>query len=301
MIRDCIVIGSGIAGMTAAIYLARAGHRPVCTHSYEVQENTSSVPLVENFPGFMGTGQELFDRVSEQCASLGVEFDDSLVTDLDLEKKTMRTEDGRLFRYSAVVVASGCSPRRIYDGVDKHLGNGLSYCSVCDGAMSSGMNVVVVGAGNSAFSEAMYLSSVAESVTILHRHAVKAEKSIVDAAMSRGNVFLRSGEVESISGELGCMDIRLTDGETVSCVMVFSAIGGVPNTSFISPKRALDAGGSIRCIDGCICDSSGSVFDGAFCAGDCCESIRQLAVAAGSGCRAAIRAVSLLNSKAGHR
>ncbi|KAA8830098.1 thioredoxin-disulfide reductase [Bifidobacterium tissieri] len=309
-IRDAIIIGSGPAGYTAAIYLARAGYQPlviagVLTPGGQLVNTTE----VENFPGFPEgvLGPDLMDRMREQAEKFGtmIEYDD--VTSVDFSDttpgaiKTLHTDGGNEYQARTVIVATGSEPRKLgVPGEKEFSGRGVSYCATCDGFFFRDKPIVVVGGGDSAMEEADFLSRFGSSVTIVHRRdEFRASRIMIERVQQNSKIELAMNSVvDEIHGDdaNGATEVVLRDvvsGEkrTIPANGVFVAIGHMPQTAFLNGALDLAADGTVI-VDG---GSTRTSVPGVFAAGDNADSVyRQAISAAGMGCRAALDAQAYL-------
>ncbi|OZG56654.1 thioredoxin-disulfide reductase [Bifidobacterium tissieri] len=309
-IRDAIIIGSGPAGYTAAIYLARAGYQPlviagVLTPGGQLVNTTE----VENFPGFPEgvLGPDLMDRMREQAEKFGtmIEYDD--VTSVDFSDttpgaiKTLHTDGGNEYQTRTVIVATGSEPRKLgVPGEKEFSGRGVSYCATCDGFFFRDKPIVVVGGGDSAMEEADFLSRFGSSVTIVHRRdEFRASRIMIERVQQNSKIELAMNSVvDEIHGDdaNGATEVVLRDvvsGEkrTIPANGVFVAIGHTPQTAFLNGALDLAADGTVI-VDG---GSTRTSVPGVFAAGDNADSVyRQAISAAGMGCRAALDAQAYL-------
>lgn len=308
--QDAIIIGSGPAGYTAAIYLGRAGHSPlVIAGALTPGGQLINTTEVENFPGFPDgiLGPDLMDAMKRQAERFGSEFlqDDVASVQDHGSYKTVTTNQGAIFRTRTVIIATGSQYRKLsVPGEAEFSGRGVSYCATCDGFFFRGKPIVVIGGGDSAFEEAEFLSRFGSSVTLIHRRdAFRASKIMVDRA--RGNeriTILTNSVVDEIQGdEQGVQSLtvrNVVSHETRSLAAngVFVAIGHTPSTDFLDGVVSRDASGYII-VDGA---STRTSVPGIFAAGDCVDSVyRQAISAAGMGCRAALDAQAYLAQVAG--
>ena len=309
LIHDAIIIGSGPAGYTAAIYLGRAGYRPlVITGALTPGGQLVNTTEVENFPGFPDgiLGPDLMDRMSAQAKKFGAELvqDDVVSVDFSGDIKTMRTDSGKQYQARAVIVATGSEPRKLgVPGEREYSGRGVSYCATCDGFFFRNKPIVVVGGGDSAMEEADFLSRFGSSVTIVHRRdTFRASRIMVDRVKQNPKIeFAMNAVVSAIRGDDkgGAAEVELTDTvtgdiRTIPANGVFVAIGHIPQTDFLGGALERNDDGTLR-VDG---SSTRTSIDGVFAAGDNADSVyRQAISAAGMGCRAALDAQAYLVSQ----
>ncbi|NEG95519.1 thioredoxin-disulfide reductase [Bifidobacterium sp. SMB2] len=304
--HDVIIIGSGPAGYTAAIYLGRAGYRPlIIAGALTPGGQLVNTSEVENFPGFPEgiLGPELMDRMREQAEKFGavIEYDDVTSVDFSGDEKTLHTDSGTDYQAKAVIVATGSQHRKLgVPGEEEFAGRGVSYCATCDGFFFRNKPIVVVGGGDSAMEEADFLSRFGSSVTIVHRRGeFRASKIMVERAQQNPKIrFELNATVSAIHGDdqSGATEVELTDvttGETrvIPANGVFVAIGQIPQTEFLGGAVETAADGTIK-VDGA---SSRTSAPGVFAAGDNADAVYQQAItAAGMGCRAALDAQAYL-------
>lgn len=307
---DVIIIGSGPAGYTAAIYLGRAGYHPVViagalTPGGQLVNTTE----VENFPGFPDgiMGPDLMDAMRKQAERFGAEivYDDVVSADVQGDSKHVVLDGGDTYTARAVIVATGSQVRKLgVPGEAEYSGRGVSYCATCDGFFFRGKPIVVVGGGDSALTEADFLSRFGSSVTVIHRRdTFRASRILVDRAEKNPKVdFRMNAVVERVNGddESGAHSVTIRDtvtGDTTEIPAngVFVAIGHTPATGFLHGALQLDEHGYIT-VDGA---STRTSVPGVFAAGDVVDGVyRQAISAAGMGCRAALDAQAYLVEQA---
>ena len=307
---DVIIIGSGPAGYTAAIYLGRAGYHPVViagalTPGGQLVNTTE----VENFPGFPDgiMGPDLMDAMRKQAERFGAEivYDDVVSADVQGDSKRVVLDGGDTYTARAVIVATGSQVRKLgVPGEVEYSGRGVSYCATCDGFFFRGKPIVVVGGGDSALTEADFLSRFGSSVTVIHRRdTFRASRILVDRAEKNPKVdFRMNAVVERVNGddESGAHSVTIRDtvtGDTTEIPAngVFVAIGHTPATGFLHGALQLDEHGYIT-VDG---SSTRTSVPGVFAAGDVVDGVyRQAISAAGMGCRAALDAQAYLAEQA---
>jgi thioredoxin reductase (NADPH) len=297
-VHDVIVVGSGPAGYTAAIYTARANLSPIVfagsvTAGGELMNTTE----VENYPGFIDgiMGPELMSSMQQQAERFGadIRYEDVVALELEGEVKTVTLEDGSVHRAHAVIIATGSAYRELGLPDEKRLaGRGISWCATCDGFFFKDQDIAVVGGGDSAMEEALFLTKFAKSVTVVHRRdSLRASKIMQDRALNHEKIkFQWNSAVTGIDGTDKVTALRLTDTvdgtESVLPVTgVFVAIGNDPRVDLVKGKLDLTAEGTIA-VDG---RSSRTSVAGVFAAGDVIDpTYRQAITASGSGCVAAI-------------
>lgn len=304
-IHDAVIIGSGPAGYTAAIYLGRAGYHPtVIAGALTPGGQLVNTTEVENFPGFPDgvMGPDLMDAMQQQAEKFGAEliYDDVASVDFSKPVKTLTLDGGDVLSARAVIITTGSSYRKLgVPGEEQYSGRGVSYCATCDGFFFRDKPIVVVGGGDSAFEEAQFLSRFGSSVTLVHRRdTFRASKIMVDRAKENEKIrIITNAVVESVNGDdTGATSVTLRDvvsHETseLEASGIFVAIGHTPSTSFLGDAVALDDDGYIV-VDGA---STRTSVNGVFAAGDVVDrTYRQAISAAGMGCRAALDAQSYL-------
>jgi len=304
-VRNVIIIGSGPAGYTAALYAARADLQPLVFEgsvtSGGALMNTTDV---ENFPGFPDgiMGPDLMDLLRKQAERFGAELvaDDVLAVDMKAEPKVVKT-DTETYLARAVIIASGSGYRKLgVTGEDRMAGHGVSWCATCDGFFFRGQDIVVVGGGDSAMEEALFLTRFSH-VTVVHRRdALRASKIMQDRAFANPKItFLWNREVTEILGEDRVTGVRLRDTVTGAEEIhpaggLFVAIGHDPRSGLFAEQLPTDADGYLV-VDQ---PSTRTVIDGVFACGDVVDrTYRQAVTAAGTGCAAALDAERWLASQ----
>ncbi|HNV26899.1 MAG TPA: thioredoxin-disulfide reductase [Nitrospira sp.] len=299
-----VIIGSGPAGLTAAIYAARANLSPLLIEGWQSGGQLTTTTEVENYPGFSKgiMGPELMKEMRGQAERFGTEFLTGDVSAIDLSTRPFRlTIDGeRAIEAGALILATGASPIRLGLPNEHRLtGYGVSTCATCDGYFFRGQDVVVVGGGDSAVEEATFLTKFARTVTIVHRRdKLRASKIMQDRAMNNEKIsFAWNSVVEDILGKELVTGVRLKNIVTgsstdLACAGVFVAIGHRPNTDLVKGQLEMDEHGYILTSRG-----TNTSVAGVFAAGDVQDAkYRQAITAAGSGCMAAIDAERFLES-----
>jgi thioredoxin reductase (NADPH) len=306
-VNNVIIIGSGCAGLTAAIYAGRANLEPLVIDGYETGGQLTLTSAVENFPGFPEgiVGPDLIENMRKQAQRFGARFKTGAITEVDLSRRPFDIFSGSdVYKAHALIVASGATARMI--GLEcerKLIGRGVSTCATCDGYFFRGKEIAVVGGGDSAMEEANFLSKFASRVHLLHRRTdFRASKIMVDRARRNEKIrFLTPVIVEEIldvsKGAVESVTLRNVQTNEVSALPVegvFVAIGHDPNTTMFRGKLAMDDGGYLITHDG-----SKTNIAGVFAAGDVQDHhYRQAVTAAGSGCMAAIDAEKFLEMRA---
>ena len=311
-VREVIIIGSGPAGYTAAVYAARAGLRPLLFEgSVTAGGALMNTTEVENFPGFRDgiMGPDLMEAMRAQAERFGTEFvtDDVVSVALDGPVKSVTDGDGTTYAARAVILAMGSAYRELGLPDEKRLsGHGVSWCATCDGFFFRDQDIAVVGGGDSAVEEATFLTKFAHSVTIIHRRdELRASKIMAARAHSNDKIrFAWNSQVTAIHGDAKLSGVTLTDTTTgqqreLAVTGLFVAIGHDPRNELVNGVIALDAGGYVL-VDG---RSTRTNVAGVFACGDLVDhTYRQAITAAGSGCAAALDAEHYLTAlaDAGH-
>lgn len=298
-VENVVVLGSGCAGLTAAIYAARANLTPLVVGGVESGGQLSLTTDVENYPGFPEgvQGPVLIQRMREQAERFGARFLHGDATAVDLSHRPFVLDvEGETVETRTLVVCTGASARMLgVPGERRLLGHGLSTCATCDGAFFRDQEIVVVGGGDSAMEEAIFLTRFARRVIVIHRReALRASKIMQDRAFANPKIeFLWNTVVEEIQGDSTVTGVRLwnhpTDERRVLPVDgVFLAIGHVPNTKIFEHQLPLDSQGYIVLKEE---GRSLTAVEGVFAGGDVHDHLyRQAVTAAGAGCRAAMDA-----------
>jgi len=297
MTYDIAILGSGPAGLTAAIYGARAKLGVIVLGGAELGGQMGKIATLENYPGFLGKGMDLAEFMKKQAESFGAKV--VMESALKIEKNDsgfrIRT-DAAAYDAKTVIVATGGSPKRLLiQGAKEFTGRGVSYCATCDGFFYGGKTVAVYGGGNSALNDALYLANLAEKVIIIYRKPAftRGERVLVDRVESAKNIeCMFKTEIESLGGdESGLTFLTTNRGQKISVDGLFVAIGHEANTDFLSEDFSRDNLGRI------VADGP-RVADGLFVAGDVRSGNKmQICVATGWGCEAAMDAVTYLNKK----
>ncbi len=301
-VRDVVILGSGPAGLTAALYTARAELAPLVISGPDLGGQVSITYIVENYPGFPEgvEGSELVRRLKEQAERFGAEIRLDLATAVDLSRRPFRvtTQQGEVLART-LIIATGASPRTLdIPGEEELVGMGVSYCATCDGHFFKGMDVVVVGGGDSALEEALYLTRYATTVTVIHRRdALRAGRLLQKRAQKHPKIrFVLNTVVTEILGEDMVEAVRLRDVTTGAerifpTAGVFIFIGYEPNTALFRGQLELDERGYLK-----VRDMVHTSIPGVFAAGEVADSrYRQIITSAGMGAMAAMETVHFLS------
>jgi thioredoxin reductase (NADPH) len=310
-IRSTVILGSGCAGLTAAIYTGRAGLNPLVLEGHEPGGQLSMTTTVENFPGWPEgiQGPELIDNMRKQATRFGATFQLAHLNQVDLSVNPIRlqTSAGEILTRT-LIVASGASARWLGLPCEQALiGHGVSSCATCDGFFFRGKEIAVVGGGDSAMEEALFLTRFASKVTLLHRRSgFRASKIMLERVHAHPQIVLRPNTIiEEVLGveEKEVKGVRLRDvttGEVTTLPIsgLFLGIGHEPNTKMLVGQMDLDADGYIRTTGNVLTTFNGQVVPGVFACGDVQDRrYRQAITAAGSGCMAALEAEKFLEEQ----
>lgn len=293
-----VIIGTGPAGLTAAIYLARANLNPLVIEGTQPGGQLTTTTEVENFPGFPEgiTGPELMDNMRKQAERFGTRFQSGYVTRVDLSKRpfTLFMEGGAEITADAVIISTGASAKKIgISGETENIGRGVSTCATCDGFFFRNKKIIVIGGGDTAMEEAQFLTRFASEVRIVHRRKeLRASKIMQDRAHGNAKIewSLDSTPLEVLSNENGVTGVKVRNNasgeeEVLETDGIFLAIGHEPNTRFLEGQLKTDELGYIEVVPG----TSRTSVPGVFACGDVQDhTYRQAITSAGSGCMAAL-------------
>lgn len=304
--KNVIIIGSGPAGYTSALYLARAGYSPlVIAGALTPGGQLMNTTEVENYPGFADgiLGPDLMEAMQKQAEKFGAQIllNDVISVDFNGDLKAVTTDDGVTYTSKVVIVSTGSQVRKLgVPGEQEYSGRGVSYCATCDGFFFREKPIVVVGGGDSAFEEALFLTRFGSCVTLIHRRdSFRASKIMVDRARKNSKInFVLDSVVCSVNGVDGdaqsvtVKNVKTGETQNIEASGIFVAIGHSPSTSFLDGALDLNEDGTIS-VQGA---STKTSVPGVFAAGDVVDSVyRQAISAAGMGCRAALDAQAYLN------
>ena len=307
-LKKVVIIGSGSAAYTAAIYAARANLDPLVFGGVAMGGQLMITSDVENFPGFPEpvTGPDLMERMQKQVKRLGVTIINEYVIKVDLSKRPfyVETTEGTSATAQALIVATGANAKWLgIESEKKLMGHGVSACATCDGFFFKGKNVVVVGGGDTAMEEANFLTKFASSVTVVHRRdTLRASKIMVDRAQKNPKIsWVWDSAIEEVTGNGHVDGVKLKNLKTgaitpMKCEGVFVAIGHTPTTDFLGGQLKTNAAGYIETDD-----RTRTSVEGVFAAGDVMDDrYRQAVTAAGNGCKAALEAERWLADQGYH-
>jgi len=295
--HSLIILGSGPAGYTAAIYAARANLNPVVIQGQQAGGQLTTTTDVDNYPGYKDgvQGPEMMEDFKAQAERFGTEMIWDHINEADLSKRpfTLKGDDGT-YTCDALIIATGASAQYLgLPSEDAFAGRGVSACATCDGFFYRGKDVAVVGGGDTAVEEALYLANLCNKVTLIHRRdALRAEKIMQDKLLATDNIEVAWNSVtdEILGDDSGVTGIRLkstVDDSTRELDVhgVFIAIGHKPNTGFLGGQLDMDATGYLKTLG----KSTATSVEGVFAAGDVADPVyRQAVTSAGEGCKAAL-------------
>lgn len=282
---DCLIIGGGLAGLTAAIYTARAGLSTAVIEGEQCGGQAVMADLVENYPGFVGSGYELAEKTEQQAENVGVEIIYDEIESVDFEgkvKKAVGFENS--YEGKCVIVATGAKHKRAgFQGEENFTGAGVSYCAVCDGAFFADMEVAVIGGANTAVSEAIYLSNICKKVYLIYRKdKLRADNTLVERLNTKGNIEVLYNIIPVKVDGNDNVEKLITDKGELSVKGVFVAVGFNPSTTIFENKLELDEYGYIKTDSNLATNVSG-----VFAVGDCrTKQLRQMITAASDGANA---------------
>ncbi len=295
---DVIILGSGPAGLTAALYTARANKKTIVLGGDRLGGQMAGIATLENYPGWAGSGFELAQFMQKQCETFGAEVQfvsaKNITGNAESGYKVL-CDNGTEYVGRVVIIATGASPRKLeIEGAREFMGRGVSYCATCDGFFYSGKNVVVMGGGNSALNDALYLADLAKNVKIVYRKSAftRAEAVLRERVDARDNIeCLFNTDLAKIAAKTDSEDgeliITTTDGAEIVADGLFVAIGHEANTDYLTEDVKRDALGRI---------APDALPAGMYVAGDVQSELKmQIATAVGTGCSAAMDAILYLN------
>ena len=292
---DVIIMGSGPAGLTAALYCARGGKKTIILGGDTLGGQMAGIAKLENYPGWAGSGAELADFMKKQATSFGAEFVAASVREIAGDAVgafNLSASNGKKYVGKTVIIATGASPRKLeIAGARELFGRGVSYCATCDGFFYYGKDVMVMGGGNSALNDALYLADIAKTVKIVYRKGAftRAEEILRSRVAERENIecLFNPDLKQSAATDDDRLVVTTTADEKIVTDGLFVAIGHEANTDFLTEDVARDGMGRLRPTD---------LPTGIFVAGDVESDIKmQIATAVGTGCSAAMDAIAYLN------
>ena len=278
---EAIIIGSGIAGMTTAIYLKRGGINPLIIEESTPGGQLNRITTIENYPGYLKiNGPELTEEIYKQVSALDIEylFDKVIKVDLNKEEKEITTINNKL-TCKYLVIATGRLSKKLFKNDDDYAGKGISYCALCDGPLYKKKNVAVVGGGNSALEESLYLSEICNKVTLIHRNdSFRGDKTLVDQVLSKKNIdCVYNSNITEYNIENGKLtSVLLDNGNKIEVSGLFISIGSVPSTDIFDVTKEK---GFIIVDDECMTN-----VDNVYACGDVIKkNVYQLTTAASEG------------------
>jgi len=306
--RDTVILGSGCSGLTAAIYTARANLKPLVLEGHEPGGQLSITTLVENFPGWPEgiQGPELIENMKQQATRFGAELTMAHLVSVDLSKRPFELNLGKeTIHTRTLIIASGASARWLGIPSEQALiGHGVSSCATCDGFFFSGKEIAVIGGGDSAMEEALFLTRFATKVTLINRSEnFRASKIMLERAMAHPNIVFRTSTVvdevlgveeKDVKG-LKLRNIKTNVVENLPLSGLFLGIGHEPNAKAFRHQIDLDDDGYIKTVNNVFCTLNGQIVPGVFASGDVQDRrYRQAITAAGTGCMAALEVEKFL-------
>lgn len=287
---DCVIIGGGIAGLTSAIYTARAGLSTLIIERSQVGGQIVNSLDVENYPGYKSiNGYDLISNIKSQVIDLGVKIIDDEVIKLETDKVITKNNE---FIFKTAIIASGLERRTL--GFEKpYIGKGVSYCATCDGAFFRNKEVAVLGGGNTALDDALYLSNIASKVYLIHRRSeFRGSEGTLNKIKTKDNIELvLNRTITSINGDDTLSSITLDNGDELNISGLFIAIGLIPDTNCLGDLITKDESGFI------ISEDTTTNLPNIFVAGDVrTKNVRQLITAASDGAIAATNCINYINS-----
>lgn len=292
---DVIIMGSGPAGLTAALYCARGGKKTIVLGGDTLGGQMAGIDKLENYPGWAGSGAELAEFMKNQAASFGAEFVATSVREIAGDAVgafNLTASNGKKYVGKSVIIATGASPRKLeIIGARELFGRGVSYCATCDGFFYYGKDVMVMGGGNSALNDALYLADIAKNVKIVYRKGAftRAEEILRSRVAERENIecLFNTDLTQIAATDDDRLVVTTAADEKIVTDGLFVAIGHEANTDFLTEDVARDGMGRLRPTD---------LPTGIFVAGDVESDIKmQIATAVGTGCSAAMDAIAYLN------
>jgi len=298
-LRNVVILGSGPAGLTAALYTARANLNPLVLHGMQPGGQLTTTTEVENYPGFINgvDGNEMIDNMTHQAERFGAQFKFGVASSVDFSKRPFKvtTEEKEEFYAKSLIIATGARAKMLgIPSETKFWSKGVTTCATCDGAFFKQMDVCVIGGGDSAMEEAMFLTRMCSKVYLIHRRdKFRASKIMSERAASNSKIeFVMNSQIEEIYGSAKVEGVKVKDVTTevtrdIPLKGVFLGIGHEPNTDVFKGKLDMDSNGYLITKP----HSTKTNVEGVFACGDVQDSVfRQAITAAGTGCMAAIEA-----------
>ena len=295
---DVVIIGSGPGGSTAALYLARAGFHPIVLHGPTPGGQLTGTTDLENFPGWAGTGPDLVMKIEEQATAAGAEYRFEIVTEADLKSnpKILKTDAGTTYETRSVIIATGATAQYLGLPNETRLKNkGVSGCATCDGPLYKGKDVIVVGGGDAAVEEALFLCHIAKSTKLVHRRNELRASFAMKKKIEASNVqIIWDSVIVDVLGQDKVSGVRIKNVKTekeedVPCDGLFVAIGHKPATEIFKDQIELNKGYIVTH------DGPETSVPGVYACGDCADHVyRQAVTSAGTGCQAALKAERFL-------
>lgn len=287
---DCVIIGGGISGLTASIYLARAGLKTLILEANQIGGQIINSNNVENYPGYKSiSGYDLINNIKTQAESLGAEIINDEVIKLETNKVVTKKDE---YNFKTAIIASGLKKRTL-GFEDKYIGKGVSFCATCDGTFFKNKTVAVVGGGNTALDDALYLSNIASSVYLIHRRSeFRGNSKTLEKIKSKDNISLvLNRNIVSLNGEEVLESIVLDNNQEIKVDGLFIAIGMLPDIDYLEDLIDVDDDGFI------IGEDTKTNVPNIFVAGDVRKKdVRQLITAASDGAIAATNCINYINS-----
>ena len=306
---SCLIIGSGPAGYTAAIYAARANMKPLLYQGIQPGGQLTITTEVENYPGYPDgiQGPEMMVHFEKQAARMGTDIRYGLATNVDFSKRPLRVEidEEKWIEADSVIISTGAAAKWLGMESEQRLnGHGVSACAVCDGFFFKGKDVAIVGAGDTAAEEALYLSKICSHVhMIVRRGEMRASKIMQERVLAAENITIHwNSETDEVLGDVKVHGVRIVNNQTnekteLNVSAFFVAIGHQPNSDIFKGWLDMDEAGYLKTVPG----TSKTNVEGVFASGDVQDKIyRQAVTAAGSGCMAALDAERYLSEKGLH-
>lgn len=290
-IYDCVIVGGGIAGLTASIYAVRGGLKTILIEKNQLGGQIVNSHNVSNYPGFSSiSGYDLINNIKEQALNLGVEIVYDEVLEI-LENKVVSKNN--IYNAKTIIVATGLERKSL--GIeDKYVGSGVSYCATCDGNFYKNRDVAVIGGGNTALEDTLYMANIASKVYLIHRRETfRGDKYLVDKIVNTPNIeIIYNANLKNINGSTIVESITLDNGKTLNVSGVFIAIGNATNNEIIKNLLELDDDGFA------ISSDTTTKYSNVFVAGDMRTSeLKQLVTASSDGAIAASRCIDYLNTQ----